>query len=295
MFIISILYLRLFVFVSLFNSYVIWWSVFLVIRFLFFYLIKEVRGYSSIVNYFFIQEVLGVLFLLLYFIGLQFLVLIIKIGVSPFHFWVITVAIFLSSFNFIWFLTFQKLPFIPILITFLSFMLVFLFIGFIVCYYQMFLIKIFKLLLIVSSVERFNWILMNFYFSLSRFIIIFVYYFSFMVLLLKMFRFNEKRIISWELILIFINFPLGLRFFVKLLSIIISRVYYSIIVLVLLIIIFLRMLSLRFIMFSFGIKSYKRSHLDFSFSDFFWFPLIYRFLLLFYTSKSYYIVLIRQS
>lgn len=47
---------------------------------------KHFVKYVSIVNYFIIQEVLGLLFLVFRGLILQLLILIMKIGVSPFHF-----------------------------------------------------------------------------------------------------------------------------------------------------------------------------------------------------------------
>lgn len=49
-------------------------------------------GYSSLFNYFVIQERLGLLFLVFSFGFFQLFIVIMKIGVAPLHFWVFSVT-----------------------------------------------------------------------------------------------------------------------------------------------------------------------------------------------------------
>lgn len=80
---------------------VFWWSVFLAITILFIFINKSNGSISAILNYFVIQEFLGLVFLLLNFYLVQFVILIIKVGIAPFHFWVFSVVNSLSGFSMI--------------------------------------------------------------------------------------------------------------------------------------------------------------------------------------------------
>ena len=60
---------------------------------------KNINSFNSIINYFIIQESLGIFFLIFTISNLQIVVLLIKIGVAPFHFWVFTVINDLFNFN----------------------------------------------------------------------------------------------------------------------------------------------------------------------------------------------------
>lgn len=286
------LYFYIFFLIMFFNSYIFWWSIFLFIRVFFFYLLKSFRSYLTLINYFVIQEVLGLLFILLYFYNLQFLFLILKVGVSPFHFWVLLVGFFLEGLNFFWFITFQKLPFIPVIYFFFLNSLFFLFLGFLFCYIQIFLFKYFKLFLIVSSLERFNWILLNIFFRGLNFFFIFFYYFVSIVLILTWIRSFNISFLGWELILLFMNFPLRISFFLKLFRISFFSVYFIFFSFFVFILMFLSILVLRYIFFLLGIKTF----FDFKKEFFVFFFCVYRFqilFLIFYISKNNYIILIR--
>lgn len=139
------------------SNVLLWWRVFLLITVVFVCLSKGVGSYSSVLNYFVIQESLGLFFLVFNFFLLQFFIVILKIGVAPFHFWVFSVTSFLYDWLLMWFLTFQKLPFLPVLVQLFSFKMVFVFfLGVCVCYLQLFVLKSYKNMMIVSSTESFN-------------------------------------------------------------------------------------------------------------------------------------------
>ena len=59
---------------------------FVTITIMFIFLAKGFRSNTSIINYFIIQERLGLFFLVFSVNIIQLLIIIIKIGVSPFHF-----------------------------------------------------------------------------------------------------------------------------------------------------------------------------------------------------------------
>lgn len=64
----------------------VWWSIFLLITVIFVILSKSVVRFGVILNYFMIQERLGLLFLVLGSGVLRFFVILLKIGVAPLHF-----------------------------------------------------------------------------------------------------------------------------------------------------------------------------------------------------------------
>lgn len=76
-----------FIFLSLIvKSLIFFWSLFLILTIIFIFLIKSEIKFLNLVNYFILQEVLGLFFLFLKNIILQFLVILIKVGVRPLHF-----------------------------------------------------------------------------------------------------------------------------------------------------------------------------------------------------------------
>ncbi len=108
-------------------------------------------------NYFIIQELSSFLFLLFSFSFLQFFFFCLKVGVSPFHFWLISLSDGFFGFRMVWFLTFHKFPYFFIFIFFFfSFLFLFIFLGIFFCYLQFFFLKSSKLLVVLFSVESFS-------------------------------------------------------------------------------------------------------------------------------------------
>lgn len=219
-----IIFLIIFVFFISFlsivrNNIIIWWRVFLIITVAFIFLNKGVKSYSSLINYFIIQERLGLIFLLINFGIIQFFIVLIKIGVAPLHFWVFRVTNNIFRYNLIWFLTFQKLPFLIILLQIFwlgSFMLLFL--GLIICYFQIYSIKNYKNLLVLSSTESFNWIIIGLFLSVFNTLYLFLYYIFLIIILIRKFRKSRVNFLNWETILVFLNIPFRVTFFVKIFS-----------------------------------------------------------------------------
>lgn len=95
---------------------------------------------------------------------------------------------------------------------------VLLFLGIFLCYVQIFVTKRYKNLFVLSSTESFNWILLLRFVSLLSVLYLFLYYFVVIVLLIVCFYQKEVYDIGWETILIFINIPFGVSFFIKIFS-----------------------------------------------------------------------------
>lgn len=201
------------------NNLIVWWRIFLLITIIFILLNKSNKSYRSIFNYFVIQESLGLIFLVFSGGVFQFFIILIKIGVAPLHFWVFNVTNNIVSYSLMWFLTFQKLPFLVILLQmfwFSSFYL--LLFGLFLCYLQMFVMKRYKNLLIISSTESFNWIILGLFFSFLNSLYLFLYYFVLIVLLINKFSKQSYNFVGWETVLVFLNIPFRVSFFVKIFS-----------------------------------------------------------------------------
>nr|UDL72567.1 NADH dehydrogenase subunit 2 [Phascolostrongylus turleyi] len=241
------------------NNILVWWSIFLLMTLVFVMLNKKTNSYSGLFNYFVMQESLGLLFLMFSFGYLQLLIVMFKIGMAPFHFWIFSVTNSVFGFNLMWFLTFQKLPFLLIFLQMMMSKLVYLLmVGLFFCLFQMLLMKTYKNLLILSSTESFNWITLGFLMSFLNILFIFFYYFILMVMVIPQFEFiNMGNIIGWETMLIFMNLPFSVNFFVKIFSLSEVLKMQSINFLLLLFMMFFSVLSLSFWMVNLSTKYYS--------------------------------------
>lgn len=277
------------------NNIIIWWRIFLIITLVFVFINKSSKSYRSLINYFIIQESLGLIFLLVNIGLLQFFIVIIKIGVAPLHFWIFRVTNGVFNYGLIWFLTFQKLPFLIILLQlFWLSGVVLLFVGLAICYLQMMVTKNYKNLLILSSTESFNWIILGLFISLLNPIYLFVYYILIIILLINKFLKLRENNLNWETVLVFLNLPFSVTFFVKIFSL--REIFKggNIFILLLLFIIFISALTFRYWLINIRIKNNISSQRENKFIYFILFPLII-IRIIYFSSKIYYIVLIRQS
>lgn len=180
---------------------------------------KGVGAYTSVLNYFVIQERLGLFFLVFNVFLLQFFVVMMKIGVAPLHFWVFSVTRSLYDWLLMWFLTFQKLPFLPVLVQLYDFKVVFLLLlGIFVCYLQLFVLKSYKNMMIISSTESFNWVILTCFLSVVNVLYLFFYYLGLMVMLMPSFVIKDLGFVNWETIFVFFNIPFSVSFFIKIFS-----------------------------------------------------------------------------
>jgi len=230
------------------SNIIVWWSIFLILTMGFLIINKYSFSFVSNINYFVIQERLGLIFVVLSSTFFQLFVLFIKIGVSPFHFWIFSVLGNLSGFSVFWFLTFQKLPFVPVVFQLFNLKyLLFLLLGILLCYFQLFITKNYKNMVVLSSTESFNWVLLLIFRRLLGFLFLLLYYFIVMVLMLPEFFNGTRNFLDWGQVLIFINLPLGTTFFfLKIFSLFEVLDFGFFFVLLLLFLIFLRILSFRY-------------------------------------------------
>nr|YP_009642621.1 NADH dehydrogenase subunit 2 [Heterakis dispar]QCI56228.1 NADH dehydrogenase subunit 2 [Heterakis dispar] len=251
-----VLFLSLLSFTS--SNFFVWWSIFVLMTMVFLFVMKLAGGSAGIVNYFVVQESLGLFFLVFSGSILQFLFVMMKIGVAPLHFWIFSVTNGLGNWSLMWFLTFQKLPFFSVLILLSGLEFVFLILfGVFLCYAQIFVTKSYKNLFVLSSTESFNWILLLSFVSLLSVLYLFLYYFVVMVLLIVCFYQKEIFDVNWETILIFMNIPFGVSFFIKIFSLGSLLWGYNLFLLFLLFVMFLATLSIGFWVVQGAIKDFS--------------------------------------
>lgn len=256
---------------------------------------KSNGSYSSMVNYFVIQEVLGLFFIVFSGTFLQLLILMIKLGVSPFHFWIYSVVYNLDNYMLVWFLTFQKLPFIPVVVYLFFFYMVFILLfGLVFCYFQIYVLKNFKLIFLISSTESFNWILFGILFGLYRYIFILIYYFLNIFILISYLNDVGLSILGLESIYVFLNIPLSVNFFVKLYMLFSSFLVFDFYLVFILLIMFLS--SLCFIswlvFFRVGFfDSYKDYFKNYNFFIYYYFFIFF----FYHFSKNNYVILMWWS
>lgn len=257
------------------NNLIVWWRIFLLMTIVFILLNKRNKSYRRIFNYFVIQERLGLIFLVFSRGVIQFFVILIKIGVAPLHFWIFNVTNNIVNYGLIWFLTFQKLPFLVILLQlfwFSSFYLLLL--GLLICYLQIFVMKNYKNLLIISSTESFNWIILGVFFSFLNSLYLFIYYFILIVILINKFSKHSYNFVRWETVLVFLNIPFSVSFFVKIFSLREILKFDRFGTLFLLFIIFLSVLSFSFWLINISMKNNTNGQVNNKFIFFIIMPLM---------------------
>nr|YP_009186328.1 NADH dehydrogenase subunit 2 [Parastrongyloides trichosuri]BAT21169.1 NADH dehydrogenase subunit 2 [Parastrongyloides trichosuri] len=276
MFVLFLMVLVCFIFNVFSCNIFIWWSTFLIMTLLFVLINKSNYSFHGLLNYFVIQEFLGLVFLLLNFSYFQLFVLFLKVGVSPFHFWIFSVVNSIYGWGVLWFLTFQKLPFFPVILYFLDFSFYFvILLGIFVCYFQLFVLKSYKSLLVISSTESFNWIIFLAFFSIFNGFLFFCYYIVLMFFLIEYSSKKNQDFFSWELVLLFMNIPLSLNFFIKIFSFISLLDVSSFVFLFVLFLMFLSMLCFGFWLVNMSTKFYFYNVLNFNSFYFFIYPVMF--------------------
>nr|YP_009679043.1 NADH dehydrogenase subunit 2 [Setaria labiatopapillosa]QDF64271.1 NADH dehydrogenase subunit 2 [Setaria labiatopapillosa] len=205
-------------------DYFIWWSVFVICTFVFVLLVKDC-DINCLISYYVLPEVCGYYFLVFNNWKMQFLLLMLKSGSAPFHFWIFSVLEGLKKWYVLWFLTLQKLPYFFVLVNFWGdFFFIILFIGMVLCYIQVFLLRSFFDMLVVVSTESFNWLLLLSIFSFSD-VFFFVFFYYFIMFLVLSYIYSSVNFFSVEMVLLFFNVPLSLTFFLKILLIFGSGIF----------------------------------------------------------------------
>jgi hypothetical protein len=194
-------------------SIVFWWSLFFWTTLLFLWILK--RNFYPFLIYFIVQELRGLIFVISIGGVLSFWIILLKLGVSPLHFWVFSVIGPLKRYSLIWFNTFQKIPyFFPLKILFLKRSRIFVLFGKLVLMVQIFIVKGLEMLFTLGSIESFNSVILCIEEdSLNVLFVVIVYWILMGVLVIsnnlsKILKREEMRF--WQ-----IRFPLALPFFLK--------------------------------------------------------------------------------
>lgn len=250
---------------------VIWWRVFVVCTFFFVFLFKLV-GFGCLVNYYVIQEVCGYYFLVFDNWKFQFLILILKSGSAPFHFWLFRVLSGMKGWFVMCFLTLQKLPYFFVLVNFCSdFFFCFLFFGLLFCYLHFFLVRSYFDVLVLSSTESFNWLLFLGIFSFNdSFFLVFFYYFVMFLVISYVCSFGVFSFFVLEMVIVFFNVPMSITFFLKVLLFFSSVVFVGFYYLFLLFFMVLMSLSVGYLFFLFSMRVYN---IGFKYYDYFFYVL----------------------
>lgn len=269
----------------------IWWRVFVMITITFILLNKIQGDFVNRLNYFLLQEFLGFLFLVFVSGFFQYFILIIKVGISPFHFWITSVFLNLENYMLMWFLTFQKLPFVPVLFLifkFIFFLLIFL--GVVFCYFQLISLKNYKVILAISSTESFNWLIVGIFIGVFGFFFMVFYY-----LIRMLFLLNYQIIVNYinynlEFFLVFLNMPLSFSFFLKIFILNVSVFYYGVFLILVIILMFMSSLCFIswFVNYSIFVNKKFQDQINYYLIFIYFFTLTIFF---FHFIKNYYIIL----
>nr|YP_009229284.1 NADH dehydrogenase subunit 2 [Allodiplogaster sudhausi]ALT06538.1 NADH dehydrogenase subunit 2 [Allodiplogaster sudhausi] len=231
------------------NNYLVWWSIFLLMTIIFLLIMKNSMNFSNMILYFVLQESMGLLFLLVGLSLLQFIIILLKTGVAPFHFWIFSVMNGMSGMNLLWFLTFQKFPFLIIMMQlFIMGFIIVIILGIIFCYCQIFLSKNYTNMILLSSTESFNWLLLCGFLSFFNVLYLFMYYIILMIFIIINMQSLSLGDMSWELVLVFLNMPFMVTFFVKMFSLSSLLLFNNMMLLLLLFMMFLSVLSFGFML-----------------------------------------------
>lgn len=211
----------LIIFISFINfcvlDYIIWWRVFIICTFIFIFFIG-LNNISYLINYYIVQEICGYYFLVFDGWKLQFLILLIKSGSAPFHFWLFSVTCGLKKWFVLWFLTLQKLPYFPVLINFCGdFYFFFLFFGMLFCYVHFFFLRNYIDIIVISSIESFGWLLIFGTFFINEVFIFSFFYYLIIFFIISYVYNNDLNFFNLEIVFTLINVPIRITFFLKVL------------------------------------------------------------------------------
>lgn len=116
---------------------------------------------------------------------------------------------------------------------------------------------------LISSTESFNWVLFSFLSGVFGLRLVFLYYFFNIIILMRYLNIRGGRFLGLETVIVFINIPLRVTFFVKIYSLYIIFIVFDIIIFVILLIMFFSSLGLFYWFTSFRLVNKK------NFKDFF--------------------------
>lgn len=73
-------------------------------------------------------------------------------------------------------------------------------------------------MIVISSTESFNWVILTCFLSVINVVYLFFYYLCLMLMLMPSFVLKDYGFINWETIFVFLNVPFSVSFFIKVFS-----------------------------------------------------------------------------
>jgi len=171
------------------------------------------------VKYFVIQEVasltIGVMILFSLPVIIVMVIVIIKVALAPFHFWVIGALQSLNGWPFSWVITFQKLPGMLILTQIVDLKgFVLLALGRVLCALQMIATVKPKTIILLSTTVTSSWVVMTMFDGVFNLVFLRAYFLGVALLLNE--RISEQQLnVEYLFMLVLLRFPLTLMFIFK--------------------------------------------------------------------------------
>lgn len=201
------------------NNLILWWRILILVTLVFLTIIKGTNESYSIVKYFIVQEAARLTMGVLILFGISLLIInimiIIKIAIAPFHFWILNTLHSLQGWSFRWVLTFQKLPGLAILTQIIDNITYFLVLaGRVLCSIQIILTVKPKAIILFSTTVTSGWVILT---SSDIFLnlIFLITYFCAVASLLNEATREQNIEVGYIIVLVLISFPLTLIFILK--------------------------------------------------------------------------------
>jgi hypothetical protein len=240
-------------FLILITNIIFLWRILFIFS-LFFIIIRKIFFISInlLINYIIFQEFLGFIFLLNITHWIQLIVIFIKRGTAPLHFWMFFIINYLKRFLIIWIFLINKLIYYCIYLYIICNWVYLLLLGILFVYIQIIKHTHFKILFMYSSLESFNWILIGLIFSIIRFLIFYIFYLMTYLIIINLFFSNFFYL--FDTIFIFIALPFRFRFILKIIFIYFIFTFSTYIIWILCLI-FLYLYSMIYLLYNYIIKN----------------------------------------
>jgi hypothetical protein len=228
----------IFIFLNIIVNYVFWWSTLLFLTIIFVFLAKvEGLGVLGLSLFFLFQEVVGIIFLFNFSSRFQEFIIILKVGVSPLHFWLFYLRYFLDGYLMVWLFVLYKFCVFPIVLYLLIDWLLIIILGLYYIYFQLQENYQYKFLFFFSAVESFGWLLLILCCSLVNFIFFFLFYYRLMVVIFL--GFYKVLFFNMEYVFFFFWSSFDIEVFYEVFFFRIFYLFWSVFCIVFIIIIFL--------------------------------------------------------
>jgi len=201
------------------NNLILWWSILILVTLIFLTMIKGINESYRLVKYFIIQEAasltMGVLILFSISLLIINIIIMIKIAIAPFHFWILNTLQSLQGWSFRWVLTFQKLPGLAMITQIIDNMTYFIILaGSVLCSVQIILTVKPKTIILFSTTVTSGWVILTSPDVFLNLVFLVIYFWAVARLLNE--RPSEQNMeVRYIIVLVLLRFPLTLVFILK--------------------------------------------------------------------------------